>query len=109
MQSREGFQGHWEERHKVVDATHVRGKFGDAWDVRGWSATHVLIGMLMELDAPSCLGQGIADVCVGGNGFGFELSRIAPLEEGKVADIDMAGTFRGCLGIDHEDCACVID
>ena len=65
--------------------------------------------MLIEFDATSGLTERVAWVEGGGNIFKRDLLFFRPLENNKFFHVDMAGAFRGLLGIGHLSCSAVVN
>ena len=77
--------------------------------VRRWNPTHVEIGMLMEFDATGRLCHRVADILVCANGDGLKLVGFAPLEEGKVLDINVTSPLGRSLLLDHKNGSSIVD
>ena len=77
-------------------------------DICRWNASHVDIRMLVELNSASGLGHRITDIKIGRDGNRREMSIAAPIQKGKVSNVDMSSALGWGLCFNHKYGAGVI-
>ena len=63
----------------------------------------------MELDTAGSFCHRVADDGVCRNGFGFDLSGVAPFQQSEVANINVSRAFCWGTCVDHEDGSSVVN